>query len=84
MYTHFILSLGQSRDLFRVTGALSYILDLLYSTTSTCVQQAILYTLGCATEKNGTTQNSIIPEGGEILEPRPLTHSQLFSIACYR
>jgi hypothetical protein len=49
-------SIGQSRDLFRVTGALSYVLDLLYNTGSTRLQQATLYTLGCATEKNGMTQ----------------------------
>ena len=49
-------ALGQSRDLFRVTGALSYVRELLYSTSSTHVQQAALYTLGCAMEKNGMMQ----------------------------
>ena len=41
------------RDLFRTSGGLSYVMKLLFTSSSPLIQQASLYTLGCASEKNG-------------------------------
>ena len=48
-----IFYIGHARDLFRTTGGLSYVRDVLYSTSDSRMKQASMYTLGCAIEKNG-------------------------------
>jgi len=46
-------------DLFRTSGGLQYVLNLLYQRPSPELQQAALYTLGCAAERN---RKILIPE----------------------
>ena len=51
---HFMsfIHLDSSRNLFNSTGGLSYVLELLFESKCYELQQAVLYTLGCASENN--------------------------------
>lgn len=56
-----IFVIGKARDMFRSSGGLSYMCNLLFSTSSSSIKQAAMYTLGCAVEKNGNfTHNRVV------------------------